>query len=140
MHTLFTAASLVVGLALVALALWLRARSRASRRWPSVPGQVIESRIEDTHLEMTRPVLRYRYMVGERAYVGFRAAFSGHGVSRAAMERWIQPYPVGHTVRVYYDPEHPASAVLDPGARSDWVYWLAFGAGFIALAAFLAGR
>ncbi len=136
----FVTLSLLAGAALVGLGLWLRARSRACLAWPSVDGQVIESRIDDAHLEMTKPILRYRYAVAGREHVGFRASFSGYGVSRAAMEALIRPYPLGATVRVYYNPADPALAVLDRTTESDWAYWLLFGLGFLALAAYLVGQ
>jgi hypothetical protein len=137
---MFAALSLLTGTALVALSLWLRSRSRQCLQWPRVNGQVIESRVDDAHLEMTKPVLRYRYQVGNQSYVGFRVAFSGYGVSRSAMDQLIKPYPQGSAVSVYYNPRDPSSAVLDNAARSDWLYWLTFGVGFVGLAAFLACR
>jgi hypothetical protein len=100
----------------------------------------MESRVDDAHLETTKPILRYRYKVGGQTYVGFRASFSGYGVSRAAMEAVVRPYAQGSMVRVYYHPRNPASAVLDTTATSDWLYWFMFGVGFLVLAAFLIPR
>lgn len=117
--------------------LWIRARARESMHWPSVMGVITESRIDQTHLETTKPVLRYRYEVSGQTYIGFRAAFSGYGVSRADMQAVIQPYAVGSSVRVFYDPQRPASAVLNNASPSDWLYWLLFGCGFLLLAAYL---
>ena len=131
-------AALLCGVALLALALWLRRRAAQCAHWPSVDGMVLELRVDDAHLEFMKPVLRYRYVVNGRSHVGFRVAFSGYGVSRRAMADLIRPYAVGQAVRVYYDPARPASAVLDNRGRSDWVYWLLFGLGFCALAAYLA--
>jgi hypothetical protein len=137
---IFFSISLLTGIALVALSLWLRSRSRQCLQWPSVTGQVIESRVDDAHLEMTKPVLRYRYQVGTQSYVGFRVAFSGYGVSRRAMDQLIEPYPQGSTVSVFYNPQDPSSAVLDNIAKSDWLYWFLFGVGFLCLAAYVAWR
>ena len=138
MGFLFTLAAALAGTGLIAVALWLRARAAQSRQWPSVEGTVLESRVDDAHLEFMKPVLRYRYAVEGRSHVGFRVAFSGYGVSRRAMADLVRPYAVGQAVRVFYDPARPASAVLDPRGRSDWVYWLLFGLGFCALAVWLA--
>jgi hypothetical protein len=135
---LFALAAALAGGALVALSLWLRTRSAQSRQWPSVEGTVLESRVDDAHLEFMKPVLRYRYAVDGRSYLGFRVAFSGYGISRQAMASLIRPYAAGQPVRVYYDPGNPASAVLDNRGRSDWMYWLLFGLGFCALAVYLA--
>ena len=140
MGSMFSFVAALAGIGLIGLALWLRARAAQSRRWPSVEGTVLESRVDDAHLEFMKPVLRYRYVVDGRSHVGFRVAFSGYGVSRRAMADLIRPYAVGQAVRVFYDPAHPASAVLDPHGRSDWVYWLLFGLGFCALAVWLAAH
>lgn len=96
--------------------------------------------MQDTPIDMMRPVLRYRYEVAGVVFIGFRVAFSGYGVSRAAMAQLIKPYPEGSTVTVFYDPADPASSVLSNVAKSDWLYWLMFGVGFWLLAAYLALR
>ncbi len=136
----FAAFSLLAGAALVGLSLWLKLRSQQCLQWPSVTGRVTESRVDDAHLETTKPILRYHYEVGGTTYVGFRASFSGYGVSRTAMEAVVKPYPQGSRVRVYYNPRNPASAVLDNTAPSDWLYWFMFGVGFLVLAAYLTLR
>jgi Protein of unknown function (DUF3592) len=133
----FAAVSFLAGAALVCFSLWLRLRSHQCSQWPSVKGEVTESYVDDAHLDMTKPVLRYRYQVAGQAYVGFRASFSGYGVSRVAMRAVVKPYPKGSTVRVFYNPKNPASAVLDSTAQSDWLYWLMFGVGFLLLATYL---
>ncbi|MBK8572462.1 MAG: DUF3592 domain-containing protein [Holophagaceae bacterium] len=137
MLLLFAAFSLLTGAALLALSLWLRSRSQQCLQWPSVTGHVIESRVDDTHLDMMKPVLRYRYEVGPQSYIGFRVSFSGYVASRSAMEKLIKPYSQGSAVTVYYDPQNPSSAVLNNTQTSDWLYWLAFGLGFLVLAAYL---
>jgi len=50
---------------------------------------VLESRVDDAHLEFMKPMLRYRYAVDGRSYMGFRVAFSGYGISRQAMASLI---------------------------------------------------
>jgi hypothetical protein len=101
---MFAAFSFLTGAALVALSLWLRVPSRQAQVWPTVTGQVIESRVDDTSLEMMKPVLRYRYEVDGRCYIGFRVSFSGYGVSKSAMKRLSKPYPQNSTVNVYCNP------------------------------------
>ena len=134
---LFTALSLLCGIALIALALWLRSHARRCVHWPSVEGVILESRVDDAHLEMMKPVLRYRYEVNGRSHVGFRVSFSGYGISRDSMQRLIAPYPMGSIVRVHYDPDDPGCAVLDVTATSDWKYWLVSGVAFLGLAWYL---
>lgn len=140
LSTAFFVISLLTGAALVSLSLWMRSRSTQCLHWPSVLGVVTESRVEDSPIDMMKPVVRYRYAVDGSTFIGFRVTFSGYGVSRSAMVQLIAPYPEGSTVTVYYDPANPASSVLNNLAKSDWRYWLMFGIGFWLLAAFLALR
>lgn len=136
----FALLCLLAGASLLALSGWLGARARACRQWPSVTGEILEAQVDLSDLELARPVLRYRYVVGGRAYTGFRASYSGHGVSTAAMQQVVQPYAVGQAVEVYYDPQDPASAVLDNTVTADSLYWAVFGIGFLWLGAWLAWR
>lgn len=137
MTTLFQILTFAAGCGLIALSFWLRARSAQSRHWPRVEGHVIESRIDDAHLEFLKPVLRYRYVVAGQPYVGFRVSYAGYGISKDAMARLIAPYPVGSAVQVSYDPARPARSVLDTSARPDWGYWFVAGLCFLGLGAWL---
>ena len=134
----FAAISLLTGAALVGLSIWLRIRSHQAHEWPTVKGHVIECRVDDTNLEMMKPVLRYCYEVDGQRFVGFRVSFSGYGVSKGAIKQLIKPYPLNAVVKVYYNPRDPSSAVLNNSAKSDWLYWLLFGVSFLSLAAYLA--
>lgn len=134
---MFEQLAVLTGVGGVLLALWLRRRSRQCRSWPWVDGEVLASYIDDRSLETTKPVLRYRYLVAGREFIGTRVAYAGYGVSRAAMEQLIAPYQTGQPVRVYHDPMRPERAVLDNRGRSDWTFWLVSGFAFLALAAWL---
>jgi hypothetical protein len=129
--------TLAVGVGLIALAIWLRTKSHQCRSWPAVDGVVLESRVDDASLETMKPVLRYEYVVGGRKFVGFRVSYSGYGVSRSAMEALLAPYKAGQTVRVHYEPDNPAHAVLNARGASDWLYWLVAGLMFFVLYVYL---
>lgn len=130
---MFASATLAVGVGLIALASWLCIKSHQCKSWPTVEGIVLESRVDDSSLETMKPILRYEYVVGGRRFVGSRVAFSGYGVSRSAMETLLAPYKSGQSVRVHYDPENPAHAVLDTRGASDWLYWFFAGSFFFGL-------
>lgn len=136
----FATITFLTGAAFVALSLWLRLLSTQAREWPTVKGQVIESRVDDIHQETMKPLLRYRYEVGCERYVGYRVAFSGYGVSKSAMQQLIKPYAQHSSVDVFYNPKNPSMAVLNNTAPSDWLYWLWFGVGFLLLATYLVWR
>ena len=67
--------------------------------------------------------IRYRYTVNDQSYQGFDVTLSDGSSSRAGRARGIvNDYPVGQNVTVYYDPELPERAVLEPG-----VSWMVYG-------------
>jgi hypothetical protein len=95
--------------------------AQVSRAWPSTDGEVAVSdlqRDEDSDgSTMYQAEVSYRYEVGGKPLVANRVFF-GDGVSvssSAGAVRRVDRYPAGSKVRVYYDPEKPARAVLEPG-------------------------
>ena len=114
---------------------FLRGRrlATASMRWPTVAGiittsGVIEEAIEDKSNDdksFIRKIyryqvdLRYAYQVGKRDFVGTSANWGWTAIYglRELAEKNASQYRQGQPVTVYYDPEQPGNAVLDPGNR-----------------------
>jgi hypothetical protein len=109
-----------------------RRQARASMRWPTVAGtittsDVIEEAIENKDEDKTRTGktyryqvdLRYAYHLGKRDYVGTAANWGGTAIYglREMAEKAASRYNVGQPVTVYYDPEQPSNAVLEPESR-----------------------
>jgi uncharacterized protein DUF3592 len=107
--------------------------ANASKRWPSVSGtittsSVVEEQIEDDG-DKDRSVLRkiyryqvdlrYAYRVNARDYVGTSAGFGWTAIygAREQAETAASRYRPGDNVPVFYDPEHPTTAVLEPDNR-----------------------
>lgn len=109
-----------------------RRLASASARWPTVPGtittsSVIEEEIEDTSNDdksIIRKIhryqvdLRYAYQVGKRDFVGTARNWGWTGVYglRELAEKATGQYRQGQPVTVYYDPEQPGNAVLEPAS------------------------
>jgi len=127
-----TTLALLFGLAFIAIGLWARHMALRSGNWPHVEGVVVDSRVDDSNLEMSAPKVRYRYVVDGKVWMGWRVSYSGYGTSRRAMQARIADYPTGQTVKVFYDPADPARSVLSNRPSADWLFWVA--AGCIALA------
>jgi len=113
----------VAALGGLAVALWgwrVLRRSRRMRRWPSVEGEIVESRPGPPGEELL-PRIVFRYTVDGREYrCPYRLPEGAHpfsDYSKILLER----YPVGRRVTVHYDPGDPARATLEPRARDDWV-------------------
>ncbi|MFZ6021563.1 MAG: DUF3592 domain-containing protein [Chloroflexota bacterium] len=98
-------------------------KAQQSVNWPTTSGRVIESRIsehesedEDGHTTSTyAPLVRFEYQVAgvtytsDRMGVGSKIAIS----NRKKVEQQIAAYPEGKLIRVYYNPQNPAEAVLE---------------------------
>jgi hypothetical protein len=110
-----------------------RRLASASTRWPTVAGivtnsGVIEEAIEDKGNDdksFIRKIyryqvdLRYAYQVGKRDFVGTSASWGWTAIYglRELAEKAASQYRQGQPVTVYYDPEQPGNAVLEPDNR-----------------------
>jgi hypothetical protein len=110
-----------------------RRLASASMRWPTVAGiittsGVIEEAIEDKSNDdksFIRKIyryqvdLRYAYQVGKRDFVGTTANWGATAIYglRELAEKAAGHYRPGQPVTVYYDPERPGNAVLEPDNR-----------------------
>ena len=90
---------------------------RASTSWPSVPGQVVVSRVDKYRSSGNNgpssvPVIEYRYSVDGAVYTNNRiAAYRLPGYRAQTMD---QEFPLGPST-VYYNPASPSEAVLITG-------------------------
>lgn len=127
---------LLVGLWMIVAAVRIRRRLTLCRSWPSVEGLMLESRV-DSSKEDPEFVIRYRYVVDGREYVGHRLSLDGHELNTTVMERLIAPYPVGRAVRIHHDPACPDMAVLKTDLQATWTHQLSTGLIFCLIAAAL---
>jgi hypothetical protein len=132
--------------AVLAVVSFVRGRrlASASARWPTASGMitasgVIEEAIEDKSnddkatIRMTRRYqvdLRYAYQVGKRDFVGTAANWGWTAIYglRELAEKAASQYSQGQHVTVYYDPDQPGNAVLEPDSRKGSLAPLIFAA------------
>jgi hypothetical protein len=110
-----------------------RRLASASTRWSTVAGivtnsGVIEEAIEDKSnddksfirkIHRYQVDLRYAYQVDKRDFVGTSASWGWTAIYglRELAEKAASQYRPGQPVTVYYDPEQPGNAVLEPDNR-----------------------
>jgi hypothetical protein len=110
-----------------------RRLASASLRWPTAAGivttsGVIEEAIEDKSNDdksFNRKIyryqvdLRYAYQVDQRDFVGTAAGWGWTAIYglREVAEKAAGQYQPGQAVTVYYDPQQPGHAVLEPDNR-----------------------
>ncbi|EJN13115.1 Protein of unknown function (DUF3592) [Bradyrhizobium sp. YR681] len=126
---------LVGGVFCVAEYVRTRRLASASLRWPTTTGKVtrcdvIEEIIEEKTEHDNRPTtsklvhryqvdLRYAYKVDKRDFTGTEINWGGTMISglRDVAEKEAAKYRPGQNVRVYYNPNQPGQAVLEPASR-----------------------
>jgi hypothetical protein len=115
---------------------YVRTRRLASMslRWPTAAGrithcelieEIIEEKSDDDDKSKTRlrhryqVDLRYAYRVGKRDFIGTEIDWGGTMISglRDVAKKAAAQYHPGQSVKVYYDPDQPGRAVLEPASR-----------------------
>lgn len=101
-------------------------QARASNAWPTAPGHIVSSGVRE-YEEWNRDKeeqwtyyaaqVTYAYTVNGVLYTGDRINFSTavRWGDRGPADKIIARYLTGATAEVYYNPENPQEAVLEPG-------------------------
>jgi hypothetical protein len=97
--------------------------SSTSKSWPTVAGIITKSEIDiwrndgKTHYQ---PDIAYAYSVDGKKYTSSKITVGDPPLDNnvTPAKRLQAEYPVGKDVDVYYDPELPESAALQPGTKT----------------------
>ena len=93
-------------------------RGFASRTWPSVSSTILAGTLEESYGRGGRewtPNLTYSFSIDGKKYFGHDIKFPPRRSSLTSAKATLERYPVGKTVTVYYNPNDPAQACLEPG-------------------------
>ncbi|MBD3241160.1 MAG: DUF3592 domain-containing protein [Chitinivibrionales bacterium] len=102
-------------------------RSSRSPSWLSTEGTVVATSIDERSSSESvgreyHVYVKYIYVIDGEYYassqVGFTFPFN-YG-DRADAEKVVAKYPVGERVQVFYDPQRPQDACLEPGRTPLW--------------------
>jgi Protein of unknown function (DUF3592) len=124
-----------------------RRRIAASRSWPVVQGEIVQSEVEvpaahdsDDATDCTAKI-RYRYRVGDKDYESDCVQPGGTAMRRRLFaEELVARYPLGACVDVTLDPRAPEQAVLEPRNTENLVATAVFFVAFVAIATVLAAH
>ena len=99
-------------------------RAYQSKTWPMVQGIVQDSSVESRrNLHVAKVV--YDYTINEKPFIGMLSSYS---FNRPPAQGFVNRYPKGKTVSVYYNPQNPQVCVLEPGVKGQ--VWIRPGIGF----------
>jgi hypothetical protein len=111
-----------IGFIMLRKAMIVRRMSREATQWPTVNGQVVESKVieeparnamgnvNNTYLI----VAKYQYSVGGKQYEGERVAFGSPAFNYLTASNIKDQFAEGKEVPVYYNPSNPEECVLAP--------------------------
>lgn len=128
---------LLAGLITTLWGLAIIVKARRTQGWPCVDGVIEESRITSGDNDLL-PFISFSYTVGQASYRQNLAFSPDITPTQEFTASYLQKYPAGTHVKVYYHPGDPEKATLEPGlGRGEWLVF-AFGLGmFVFAMAFL---
>jgi hypothetical protein len=94
----------------------LRKTLRAAQAWPTAPGRILSSYVDDRVINGERlfePTVSYVFEVDGREMSGERVNFSGRFFTDRTARAEVDRFPPGSAVTVHYDPADPAKACLE---------------------------
>jgi len=114
-----------------------------SLNWNTTTGEITASYVDKTGSENTSfsytAKIEYSYVVDDRQYesdlIGFGEPVQAYSEDAFAI---IEPYEVGQSVTVYYDPDDVAYAVIEPGPSFNIIWLCVTGLFLFALAILIA--
>jgi hypothetical protein len=112
--------------------------ARASATWPTAAGVVTSSEVDhSTDAEggdSYSPEVDYQYQVDGQTITNNQIKFGENSYSsRRKAEEIAANYPLGQQVTVYYEPERPTNAVLEPGVSAGSYIVISIGALFLLI-------
>jgi len=124
---MFNPYSIILGLFFfsgVLVTLWgirVIVQARKTLKWPFVGGKIEESKINFGAGDLL-PHIVFSYRVGEHDYRQKMKFPADITPSQEFAKSYVDKYPVGFLVQVFYDSENPETATLEPGpAEGDWL-------------------
>jgi hypothetical protein len=128
---LFFLPFVLAGLGVAGYGLFVLRQAARSSAWPSTDGQIVKSEVACND-GCYAPQIVYSYAVDGQGFHGSEIGF-GNRISSSDIRHASEhcgKYPAEAKVNVYYDPDDPQTAVLEPGiTKKSWL-GLAFGLGF----------
>lgn len=111
----------IVGLLTTAWGWSIIMRGRKTQNWPQTEGLIEQSEAASDADDLL-PQIVFSYTVANNKYRRELKFPSGLTPTPQLSTSYVEKYPVGARVPVYYHPKHPGRATLEPGlGRGDWM-------------------
>jgi Protein of unknown function (DUF3592) len=104
-----------------------RIKCNRARSWPTAQGRVLDSRlreVRDSEGKTWEVYILYEYWVDGQTYrSNVWRMQAGSSSFTGAAEKAVARYPIGSRVMVYYNPDAPGDAMLEPGKMGWWMFF-----------------
>lgn len=112
---------IIAGFGAILWGWFIIAKARKTLRWPMVEGAIEQSALTSEADDLL-PHILFSYTVAAYTYQRTLEFPNGTNPSPELASSYAKKYPVGAKVSVYYNPDQPDQATLEPGlARGDWM-------------------
>ena len=135
---IFMALLCTIGLGLLVFGAAQVKKGRASVAWPTTEGEIMAAEMTGNRGDSTTygAKIIYAYELGKTGFSGDKVSLGDYSSSNSEHAREIlRRYPIGKKVLVYYNPEDPSEAILEPGIRG--ITWILLGVGAVLFVAAL---
>ncbi len=123
-YAIIIALFIVSGLIATGWGWMLIARARRKMDWPAVTGRIEVSEASSAEDDLL-PHIEYSYSVAGVAYRRRLDFPGGTSPTPEFAASYVEKYPAGAEVQVYYDPRQPAHATLERGVQGgDWLVFV----------------
>ena len=127
--TLFSLIFVIIGWLLARYALKMTAKAQQSRLWPSTEGEIAHAAtLYETSRSLSGGVsatykadIVYRYQVNGKDYSSSTITLLDVSSAAGQAQSIVDRYPDKSKVQVFYNPDDPSDAVLEPGTTTGLV-------------------
>jgi hypothetical protein len=119
-YTIILGTVIVGGLAITVWGWIIMTKAKKMQSWPTTKGIIKESRPEAEYNDLL-PHIAFSYQVANNQYNTTFMFPEGTHPSQQFSQAYLDKYPVGTEVTVYFNPDHPETATLEPETKGDWM-------------------
>lgn len=119
-YTIIMGSVIVGGLAITLWGWAVLAKSRKIKSWPTTKGTIEESRPGAEYNDLL-PHIAFSYQLDNKQHQTVFMFPEGTHPLPEFSQAYLDKYPVGAEVTVYYNPDHPETATLEPQTKGDWM-------------------
>lgn len=120
--------------------------AKASKGWPTTTGVILNSKVKthqsnDSNSSTYSAEIVYQYQIKQSVLKAETVWFGGDisTSNRSMAQETVKKYPAKKQVTVYYNPDEPATAVLEPGVFTTTYFYYMFGWLFLGVGILVTG-